>query len=141
MYWERTLSFTGAFGLHHCISAHVIRVVSWPGLSSIAGRGKGIPLQGIPRGLREDGTKAGFEDEIGRGRAGGRELRDNRKSCGRRHAGTACGQPWRCCAPGDWMSQNELVRIARNNQWLEEQGVPDMRAVWMVLHYGPDAPV
>jgi RNA-directed DNA polymerase len=43
---------------------------------------------------------------------------------------------------GYWrMSQNELVRIALNNRWLEEQGVPDMRAIWMVLHYGPDARV
>ncbi len=43
---------------------------------------------------------------------------------------------------GYWrMSQNELVRIALNNRWLEEQGVPDMRAVWMILHYGPDARV
>ena len=43
---------------------------------------------------------------------------------------------------GYWrMSQNELVRIALNNRWLEEQGVPDMRAVWMVLYYGPDARV
>ena len=40
---------------------------------------------------------------------------------------------------GYWrMSQNELVRIALNNRWLEEQGVPDMRAVWIVLHYGPN---
>jgi RNA-directed DNA polymerase len=43
---------------------------------------------------------------------------------------------------GYWrMSQNELVRIALNNRWLEEQGVPDMRAVWTVLHYGPKARV
>ena len=43
---------------------------------------------------------------------------------------------------GYWrMSQNELVRIALNNRWLEEQGVPDMRAVWMVLHYGSKARV
>jgi RNA-directed DNA polymerase len=43
---------------------------------------------------------------------------------------------------GYWrMSQNEIVRYALNNRWLEEQGVPDMRAVWMVLHYGPDARV
>jgi len=43
---------------------------------------------------------------------------------------------------GYWrMSQNELVRFALNNRWLEEQGVPDMRAIWMVLHYGPDARV
>ena len=27
-----------------------------------------------------------------------------------------------------WMSQNELVRIALNNRWLEEQGVPGMIA-------------
>jgi hypothetical protein len=24
---------------------------------------------------------------------------------------------------------------------LEEQGVPDMRAIWIKLHYGPDARV
>lgn len=43
---------------------------------------------------------------------------------------------------GYWrMSQNEIVRYALNNRWLEEQGVPDMRAVWIVLHYGPDARV
>ena len=30
---------------------------------------------------------------------------------------------------GYWrMSQNELVRIALNNRWLKEQGVPDMNA-------------
>ena len=43
---------------------------------------------------------------------------------------------------GYWrMSQNEIVRYALNNRWLEEQGVPDMRAVWIVLHYGPKARV
>ena len=43
---------------------------------------------------------------------------------------------------GYWrMSQNEIVRYALNNRWLEEQGVPDMRAIWIVLHYGPDARV
>jgi hypothetical protein len=26
------------------------------------------------------------------------------------------------------MSQNEIVRHALNNRWLEEQGVPDMNA-------------
>ena len=26
------------------------------------------------------------------------------------------------------MSQNEIVRFALNNRWLEEQGVPDMKA-------------
>ena len=39
------------------------------------------------------------------------------------------------------LSQNEIVRYALNNRWLEEQGVPDMRAVWIVLHYGPKARV
>jgi RNA-directed DNA polymerase len=38
------------------------------------------------------------------------------------------------------MSQNEIVRHALNNCWLEEQGVPDMRAVWIALHYGAKAP-
>jgi RNA-directed DNA polymerase len=43
---------------------------------------------------------------------------------------------------GYWrMSQTEIVRFALNNRWLEEQGVPDLRAIWMVLHYGPDARV
>jgi RNA-directed DNA polymerase len=43
---------------------------------------------------------------------------------------------------GYWrMSQNELVRIALNNRWLEEQGVPDLRAIWIALHYGPKARV
>ena len=43
---------------------------------------------------------------------------------------------------GYWrMSQNELVRIALNNRRLEAQGVPDMRAIWIVLYYGPKARV
>lgn len=43
---------------------------------------------------------------------------------------------------GYWrMSQMSLVRHALNNRWLEEQGVPDMRAVWIKLHYGPEARV
>ncbi|MFC7338196.1 hypothetical protein ACFQY0_13460 [Haloferula chungangensis] len=53
---------------------------------------------------------------------------------------------------GYWrMSQMSLVRHALNNRWLEEpavaeamaarQGVPDMEAVWIKLHYGPDARV
>ena len=43
---------------------------------------------------------------------------------------------------GYWrMSQNEIVRYALNNRWLEEQGVPDLRAIWIVLHYGPKAQV
>ena len=63
---------------------------------------------------------------------------------------------------GYWrMSQNEIVRFALNNRWLEEQGVPDLnavaaiaawktakpnrmdevKAIWIKLHYGPDARV
>ena len=43
---------------------------------------------------------------------------------------------------GYWrMSQNEIVRYALNNRWLEEQGVPDVRAIWIVLHYGQNARV
>ena len=43
---------------------------------------------------------------------------------------------------GYWrMSQTEIVRFALNNRWLEEQGVPDMKAIWIVLHYGQDARV
>jgi RNA-directed DNA polymerase len=43
---------------------------------------------------------------------------------------------------GYWrMSQMSLVRNALNNRWLEEQGVPDVRAIWIKLHYGPEARV
>jgi RNA-directed DNA polymerase len=43
---------------------------------------------------------------------------------------------------GYWrMSQVEIVRFALNNRWLEEQGVPDIRAIWIVLHYGTSARV
>jgi len=43
---------------------------------------------------------------------------------------------------GYWrISQNSLVRTALNNRWLEEQGAPDMGAIWIVLHYGPNARV
>ena len=43
---------------------------------------------------------------------------------------------------GYWrMSQNSLVRMALSNRWMEEHGVPDMRAVWIVLHFGPKARV
>jgi len=46
------------------------------------------------------------------------------------------------CRKDYWRaSQIEIVRYALNNRWLEEQGVPDMRAVWIVLHHGPDARV
>ncbi|MFK7911669.1 MAG: hypothetical protein AB8F34_13860 [Akkermansiaceae bacterium] len=37
---------------------------------------------------------------------------------------------------GYWrMSQVSIVRNALNNRWLEEQGVPDMKAIWITLHY------
>jgi RNA-directed DNA polymerase len=43
---------------------------------------------------------------------------------------------------GYWrMSQNEIVRTALNNRWLEEQGVPNMKDVWTVLHHGAKARV
>ena len=43
---------------------------------------------------------------------------------------------------GYWRtSQIEIVRNVLNNRWLEEQGVPDMKAIWTVLHYGQDARV
>ncbi len=41
---------------------------------------------------------------------------------------------------GYWrMSSNSLLQRALNNQWLHEQGVPDMRTLWITLHYGPNA--
>jgi RNA-directed DNA polymerase len=43
---------------------------------------------------------------------------------------------------GYWrMSRNSIVHAALNNDWLEAQGVPDMRAIWITLYYGPDARV
>jgi RNA-directed DNA polymerase len=56
------------------------------------------------------------------------------------------------CRKGYWRaSQIEIVRYALNNRWLEEpadakamaarQGVPDMEAIWKVLHFGPKARV
>ncbi len=39
---------------------------------------------------------------------------------------------------GYWrMSGNSVVQCALTNRWLIEQGVPDMRAKWVALHY-PD---
>ena len=38
------------------------------------------------------------------------------------------------------MSGNGIVQIALNNAWLKKQGVPDMRAKWVALHY-PDQQV
>ncbi|MFH0907563.1 MAG: group II intron reverse transcriptase/maturase [bacterium] len=37
------------------------------------------------------------------------------------------------------MSSNSLLQRALNNRWLHEQGVPDMRTLWITLHYGPNA--
>ncbi|MEK7995588.1 MAG: group II intron reverse transcriptase/maturase [Planctomycetota bacterium] len=43
---------------------------------------------------------------------------------------------------GYWrMSGNSLLQRALNNRWLHEQGVPDMRTLWITLHYGPRAHV
>jgi RNA-directed DNA polymerase len=43
---------------------------------------------------------------------------------------------------GYWrMSRNSILQRALNNHWLHEQGVPDMRKLWITLHYGPAARV
>ena len=43
---------------------------------------------------------------------------------------------------GYWrMSRNTILHRALNNGWLEEQGVPNMRTIWIKLHYGPKARV
>lgn len=43
---------------------------------------------------------------------------------------------------GYWrMSANSIVQHALNNRWLHEQGLPDMRTLWIILHYGPKARV
>ncbi len=43
---------------------------------------------------------------------------------------------------GYWrMSGNSIVQRALTNRWLQEQGVPDMRTLWIALHYGPKARV
>jgi RNA-directed DNA polymerase len=43
---------------------------------------------------------------------------------------------------GYWrMSANSLVQSALTNRWLHEQGVPDMRTSWILLHYGSKARV
>ena len=43
---------------------------------------------------------------------------------------------------GYWrMSGNSIVQRALTNAWLHEQGVPDMRTLWITLHYGPNARV
>jgi len=41
---------------------------------------------------------------------------------------------------GLWrMSGNSIVQRALTNQWLKEQGVPELRSRWIDLHYGPSA--
>jgi len=41
---------------------------------------------------------------------------------------------------GYWrMSGNSIVQRALTNRWLHEQGVPDMHAEWIALHYGQKA--
>ena len=46
------------------------------------------------------------------------------------------------CRKGYWRaSKIKIVRYALNNRWLEEQGVPDMEAIWKVLHFGAKARV
>jgi len=43
---------------------------------------------------------------------------------------------------GYWrMSSNRIVQQALTNRWLEEQGVPNLRQIWIDLHYGPKARV
>jgi RNA-directed DNA polymerase len=43
---------------------------------------------------------------------------------------------------GYWrMSSNRIVQQALSNRWLEEQRVPNMRTLWIELHYGPNARV
>lgn len=43
---------------------------------------------------------------------------------------------------GYWrMSSNSILQRALTNAWLHEHGVPDMRTLWITLHYGPQARV
>jgi len=43
---------------------------------------------------------------------------------------------------GYWrMISNRIVQQAMSNGWLEEQGVPNVRTLWIKLHYGPKARV
>ena len=38
---------------------------------------------------------------------------------------------------GYWrMSRNKIVHQCLNNRWLKEQKVPEMREIWIKLHYG-----
>lgn len=41
---------------------------------------------------------------------------------------------------GCWrMSTNSIVQRALNNRWLKEQGVPELRSIWIKLHHGAAA--
>ena len=43
---------------------------------------------------------------------------------------------------GYWrMSSNRILQQALTNHWLEEHGAPNMRTLWIKLHYGPKARV
>ena len=43
---------------------------------------------------------------------------------------------------GYWrMSSNSILQRALTNRWLQAQGVPDMRTLWITLHYWPEARV
>jgi len=43
---------------------------------------------------------------------------------------------------GYWrMSSNRIAQQVLSNRWLEEQGVPNIRTLWIKLHYGPKARV
>ena len=43
---------------------------------------------------------------------------------------------------GYWrMSANSIVQRALTNHWLHQQGVPNMRTLWITRHYGPLARV
>ncbi len=53
-----------------------------------------------------------------------------------------CTDPAARSRKGYWrMSSNRIVQQAMTNHWLEEQGVPNIRALWIKLHYGPKARV
>jgi RNA-directed DNA polymerase len=43
---------------------------------------------------------------------------------------------------GYWrMSSNSIVQRALNNRWLKEQGVPELRSIWIKLHHGAETKV
>ena len=33
------------------------------------------------------------------------------------------------------MSANSIVQRAPNNRWLKEQGVPELKSIWLKLHH------